>query len=259
MTNFKKALAVGVLAVISGYASAAPMFSFTEYGGFTDDVTQATYLNQVSPAGDLEHTAAPIYNTMQWGTGYPAGQGNPPSSLVLTTFQDSLAENTWTTISTLQHNNNVISGSTNWSGQNIWGRLIISDSDGGVQARLDSDEAITIGLTETPNQTNIANCAPPNPVLTACDDFFSFTEAGLASLNFFANDGSAWVAEFRLWNFLDSAVIGSTIYTGEELVSSLDVQVRVTQVSSVPEPATLGIFGLGLLGLGLAKRRKQNG
>jgi hypothetical protein len=38
MKTFQKALAIGVLAVTSGFASAAPIFSFTEYGGFGDDV-----------------------------------------------------------------------------------------------------------------------------------------------------------------------------------------------------------------------------
>jgi hypothetical protein len=217
MKTFQKALAIGVLAVTSGFASAAPIFSFTEFGGFTDvNVPEAEYLNPVA----------------------------------------ILAADTWTTISTLTHNNNMIENYTSWSGQDIWGRLILTDSDGGAAEVLDSDEAITIGLNET---INTKPCSSPTPNGTTCDDFFTFTAAGLLPIFFTANDGSEWMAEFQFENFVNSALLDGKIFTGENETSSLDVQVRVTQVSSVPEPATLGMFGLGLLGLGLAKRRKQNG
>jgi hypothetical protein len=68
-----------------------------------------------------------------------------------------------------------------------------------------------------------------------------------------------WTAKFQLENFVNSAAGPGGIYTSEEAISSLDVQMSLVQrVSEVPEPATLGLFGLGLLGLGIAKRRKQN-
>jgi len=256
MKTFQKALAIGVLTVISGYAmqvAAAPIFSFTEYGGFTDDVAIAQYTNLVVGAPSVVPAATPIYSTMSWNENV-----FPQSSLVLSTVQSptALAINTWTRISTLTHNNVLITNAANWGPQDIWGRLRITDSDGASSVRLDSDEAITIALTET---TNVAPCPAPNPVSTTCDDFFSFTAAGLTPLLFTANDGSAWQASFRFANLVNAVMIDDTIYTGEARSSSLDVEVQLTQIRTVPEPATLGIFGLGLLGLGLAKRRKLNG
>ena len=123
---------------------------------------------------------------------------------------------------------------------------------------MNDEDPITIDLTETLNQ---APCAIANPTgsLIPCDDFFSFTSLGLACIDFTATDGSLWTASFRLENFVNSAQTEDGIYTSEEAVSSLDVQMSLTQrVSEVPEPATLGLFGLGLLGLGIAKRRKLN-
>jgi hypothetical protein len=177
------------------------------------------------------------------------------SHLDLATYQGALAAGTWTTISKLTHTNNVIQGSVNWSAQDIWGRLIITDSNGGPNAVLDSDEGIVVGLIETPN---VAPCPAPNPVSTTCDDYYSFSDSGLTALLFNDNDGDQWLAEFQFANLVNAVISGGFVFTGEQGVSSLDVQVKVRQISTVPEPATLGIFGLGLLGLGLAKRRKQN-
>ena len=258
LKTFQKTLAIGVLAVTSSYAmqaSAAPIFSFTEYGGFSGgQVAIADYSDPV--LGDtgpdvVVPAVGDIYSTMSWNN-----TGSPQSSLELTTVTGpaALAADTWTTISSLTHNNVVIPNSSDWGPQDIWGRLVITDSDGGAMEVLDSDDVITIGLTET---FNAAPCPEPNPVNTTCDDYFSFTAVGLADLAFTANDGSQWLATFRFANLENAVQIGETVYTGEGLSSSLDVQVMVSAVSEVPEPAALSILGLGLLGLGMMKRRKQ--
>ncbi|BCB26565.1 hypothetical protein SKTS_14510 [Sulfurimicrobium lacus] len=250
LKTLQKALVAGVLAMTSGYAmqaSAAPIFSFTEYGGFSPDVPAGVvYSGAVNDP--LSHPTT-VYNTMSW----VAGQ-TPQSSLVLSTVTGpaALPENTWTTISTLTHNNIVIPSAFNWSGQDVWGRFIITDSNGGPSVRLDSDDAITLSFVETPNQ---APCPSPNPNGSTCDDHFTFTANGLNSLGFAANDGSHWIADFRLANLVNAVLISSTVYTAEANSSHLDVQAMVRQV---PEPATLTLMGLGLLGLGFAKRRRNS-
>lgn len=258
LKTLQKVLAVGVIAISSSYAiqaTAAPIFSFTEYAGFEGGmVAVADYSNPIVGAPSVVPAESPLYTTMSWNSG-----ALPQSSLVVDAVEGptAIAADTWMTISTLTHNNVLIRNAADWGPQNIWGRFIITDSDGGPAVVEDDDAAIAIELTET---VNTAPCAFPTPVGTTCDDFFAFTAIGLADLLFTANDGSSWLAEFRFANlvnaFFDEAT--STVYTGEGQTSSLDVQVRLTQVSSVPEPATLGILGLGLLGIGLAKRRKQN-
>lgn len=252
LTTIKKALAIGAFAAGSGIASqamAAPVFSFTEYGGFVaDQVGVADYSNPV--AGDVSVVpGTPVYSKMSWNSGQ-----TPQSSLVLSTVQAPtlLDAGDWVTISTLTHNNIVIQNAADWGPQDILGRLRITDSDGGPVTVLDNEDAIEIFLTETPNS---GGCPMGNPVGSVCDDVFTFTASGLADINFFANDGSKWVAQFRLANLFNAVQIGPSVFTGEAASSSLDVQIRLTEV---PEPATLGIFGLGLLGLGMIRRRKQS-
>ena len=251
--SLRKALAIGVIAITSGYAtqaSAVPIFGFTEYGGFAVDVSVANYSGLVVGAPSLVPAVTPVYSTMSWNNA-----ATPLSSLNLSTVTGPapLPFSTWTTISTLTHNNVIIPLATNWGPQDIWGRFKITDSDGVPTVRLDSDEAITISFVETPNATP---CPAPNPNGSTCDDFFTFTAVGLDDLFFNANDGSNWIAQFRLANLVNAIQIGNSVFTAESESSQLDVQVLVSQI---PEPATLSLFGLGLLGLGLARRRQLKG
>jgi len=247
--TLRQALTIGAVAVASVYAmpaSAVPSFTFTEYGGFEADVAIATYVNPVVVGAPGPSTVT--YSDMNWHNSF-----TPKSSMNLTTVTAPTALiGAWTSISTLTHNNIIIPTATNWGPQDINARFRVTDSDGGAALVLDSEDAITIMFTETPNALI---CPGPNPLGSVCDDYFSFTAIGLDSIGFTANDGSKWIVDFQLGNLVNAFFDGvNTVYTAEANTSHLDVQARVRQV---PEPATLLLTGLGLLGLGFSARRKQ--
>jgi hypothetical protein len=255
--SLQKALVTGVIAAASSYVVALPTFTFSETAGFQlDDVAIASYTGLVS--GPLAPVAEgiPLYNSMNW---YDTSPTKSTLTVANPAAGGALGVGIWTTITTLTHSNKPITSNPlhGWgTAQDIFGRLIISDGGG---VLVDDTDAISLTLEET---LNSGPCAIPNPTgsTTPCDDFFTFTALGLANLNFAANDGSLWTASFRLENFVNAFFNGvDTVYTAEGKVSSLDVQIMLTaRPSEVPEPATLGILGLGLFGLGIAKRRKQN-
>ena len=236
---------------------AVPVFTFSESAGFElDDVAIASYTGLVS--GSLAPEGTTLYSSMNWYDPSPTKSTltltNPAAGGILNVGQ-------WTTITTLTHDNRPITSNPlhGWgTAQDIFGRLIISD-EGGVA--LDNTDPISVTLEET---LNTGPCAIANPTnsTSGCDDFFTFTAIGLANLDFTASDGSLWTVSFRLENFVNSFYDDiNTVYTAEGEVSSLDVQMLLTSrdvPAEVPEPATLGILGLGLLAFGIAKRNKQN-
>lgn len=263
MKTSRRTLAAAVLTFTAGFAvqaSALPVFSFTEHAGFSADVGMAKYGDPLAGDSSLIPAAGPLYSTMSW-----VGKRPTRSSLALSTVTSpaALMTDTWTTISTLSHDNKLIQGSNSWFDQNIWGRLIISDADGGLNRVVDSDSVISLNLTETKNNKA---CASPNPVGTACDDYFTIMTP-LNDLFFAANDGSQWMATFRFANLVNATQIANVVYTGEGITSSVDVQVlltsmgavasRMSEISSVPEPATLVILCLGLFGLGIAGQHRS--
>lgn len=260
LKTLRQTLTIGVIAaaaLTSVTASAAPLFTFTEAGGFVKNPANTTInygVNTLGVSTGSNGTAGvnptpDTFHDISWGVS-SEGAGKPNSGMNLKTFGGALGTS-WTTISTLSHYNNVITEALSWANQSILGRFIITDSNGGAAVILDSTDPIKLAFTETPN----ANCVAPNPNGSICDDYYAFTVAGLESIKFTANDNTTWVVDFTLGNFVNSMFVDpNRVYTAEGKTSSVDVLAAVRQI---PEPATLFLMGLGLVGFGIAGRRKS--
>ena len=151
-------------------------------------------------------------------------------------------------IGTLTHTN--IEIPTNFSYSiNIINSFAVTD-EADLSVDIFPPQAIGITFTESLNQ---APCPPPNPEASVCDDFFTFDVSGLAPVAFIDSQGLQKVVIFGLLAGPGTTVIGNQVFTAEDS-SSLSI---TAQIVAIDNPATLLLFGLGLLLLGFGVRQRQ--
>lgn len=123
-----------------------------------------------------------------------------------------------------------------------------------------------ISFNETLNQ---ANC-PDAPLGTNCDDIFTVATLSLAPVSF-VHAGYIYNINFTLFPGTSTNASGTpvglsfvqdngdgtiSVYTPENNPGTSSIHVAMSySAAAVPEPGILGLFSVGMLGLGLAARR----
>ena len=200
-------------------------------------------------------TAAP------WTTS-SGGNGNPDSALKVIGLSGTVTSGAgWVPISQTFHSNQVISVENNGLLSSGVIRSVLS-LDGSPTPKND----IAFNFFETPNGNSIYNC--PDGSGVSCD-IFQFSVAGfhpsyltigdkLYELSFgliFTSPNAFIINPGNTWGNSACEAGNFCVLTKENNVNWLTVGMRLDEV---PEPGSLALISLGLLGLGASLRRRKN-
>jgi hypothetical protein len=268
------ALASGLLSIAhANPVPAVPAFAWNTEGGFMDGTATCTngapancsltFSGAADPSHVILTPSGPYvtpdsHTAINWGTSTGPGQ----SGLFATHHSDLdmgaiVTNGGWVTIDAFSHINNPIAASGGaLNAVDVYGQFNLTPPGLAVGHGINP-----VAFTETVNLATPADCPPPNPAGTACDDYFDTPT--LNGTSFLFSDGS--FNYYLSFQFLDgpnafvepSPIAGDIrIYTAENAVSTIFTQARIDAVA-IPEPGILALFGIALAAMGFVRGRRQ--
>jgi len=291
MKKIKLLAAATLLATSAGAAQAADYITSWDYfneAGWTNYEPASA----IDASGDSAGGATSILSTgslptdMCWGTPAAGGTGNqsclrinsPMSNegveadRAMTAMMGENYEDFFVQGTSITHENFKLVAGDNNSLETVMlvdGLDLLGYSDGGNTPFLAPELQFNIAFNETFNQGGCDLSLPRNA--NGCADIFTFTddfggnvldvnlEEGYIdfSVKFSIDQPGVWsnyelITRLSGLELLDNGQLG--FYTMEEAENVLNAQFAIR--AAVPEPSTLGIFALSLVGLGFVARRK---